>query len=114
MLVTGASSGIGEATAQECALLGANVVVTGRNEARLQAVYDALDRSEDQQHHMVVADLLNDDDITRLIENCNNVDGVMLSVGKGLTLPVQFATREKFDDIFNINFLFTFINITVI
>lgn len=35
ILVTGASSGIGRATAIECSRMGANVVLTARNEARL-------------------------------------------------------------------------------
>ena len=36
ILVTGASSGIGRATAIACSQMGAVVVVTGRNEPRLQ------------------------------------------------------------------------------
>ena len=35
ILVTGASSGIGKATAIECSKLGARVVITGRDETRL-------------------------------------------------------------------------------
>lgn len=36
ILVTGASSGIGQATAIECSKLGAKLVITGRNAERLQ------------------------------------------------------------------------------
>lgn len=35
VLVTGASSGIGRATAIECSKMGATVVITGRNEQQL-------------------------------------------------------------------------------
>lgn len=35
ILITGASSGIGRATAIECSKMGANVVITARNEERL-------------------------------------------------------------------------------
>ena len=35
ILITGASSGIGRATAIECSKLGAKCVITGRNEERL-------------------------------------------------------------------------------
>ena len=36
ILVTGASSGIGKATAIVCSKLGASIVITGRNESRLK------------------------------------------------------------------------------
>ena len=36
ILITGASSGIGQATAIECSKLGAVVILTGRNEERLK------------------------------------------------------------------------------
>ena len=39
ILVTGASSGIGRATAIECAKLGAKVIITGRNEERLKETF---------------------------------------------------------------------------
>ena len=42
ILVTGASSGIGKATAIECSKMGAKVVLTGRNETKLQQTYDLL------------------------------------------------------------------------
>ena len=36
ILVTGASSGIGKATAIECSKMGANVILTARNKERLE------------------------------------------------------------------------------
>ena len=43
ILVTGASSGIGKATAIECSKLGARVIITGRDEARLQQTLSSLE-----------------------------------------------------------------------
>ena len=103
ILVTGASSGIGKQTAIECAKLGATVIVTGRDATRLQETFDALE-GETNNHKQVIADLLKEEDVNHLLEEVGKVDGVVLCAGKGLTLPVQFCTREKFDDIFNINF----------
>lgn len=103
ILVTGASSGIGKQTAIECSRLGAKVIITGRDEARLQQTYDELAPNENG-HKQVKADLLKERDVEILISEVGFVDGVVLCAGKGLTLPVQFCTREKFDDIFNINF----------
>lgn len=61
ILVTGASSGIGKATAIECSKMGAKVVLTGRNEAKLQQTYDLL---MGNGHLMIVADLSCDVDIS--------------------------------------------------
>jgi short-subunit dehydrogenase len=43
IFVTGASSGIGRVIAIECAKMGANIIVSGRNEARLQETFDLLE-----------------------------------------------------------------------
>ncbi len=103
ILVTGASSGIGKQTAIECSRLGAKVIITGRDEARLNQTFNELEATG-VEHKQIIADLLNENDIERLVSEVDSVDGVVLCAGKGLTLPVQFCTREKFDDIFNINF----------
>ena len=50
ILVTGASSGIGKATAIECSKLGARVVITGRDEARLQQTLSSLEGERSEEH----------------------------------------------------------------
>ena len=55
ILVTGASSGIGQATAIECSRLGAKLVITGRNEGRLDETFSRL---EGDGHLKVVADFV--------------------------------------------------------
>lgn len=105
VLVTGASSGIGRQTAIECSRMGASVVLSARNETRLQ---ETLSSMEGEGHKVIPADLLNQDQLECLVSNITPVDGVVLCSGKGLTLPMQFATRDKFDDIFNTNFFAPF------
>ena len=101
VLVTGASSGIGRQTAIECSRMGASVVLSARNEARLQ---ETLSSMEGDSHKVIPADLLNQVQLEDLVSSIMPVDGVVLCSGKGLTLPMQFATRDKLDDIFNTNF----------
>ena len=101
ILVTGASSGIGQATAIECSKLGAKLVITGRNAERLQGTHNQL---EGEGHQQVIAELTNDEDIKRLVEECPDLNGVVLCAGKGLTLPFNFCAREKFDEMFSVNY----------
>ncbi|MCF0159001.1 MAG: SDR family oxidoreductase [Veillonella sp.] len=101
ILVTGASSGIGKATAIECSKMGAKLIICGRDEERLEQTLKSL---EGDGHKTFIGDLTNQDTIEDLVSSITNVNGVVLSAGKGLTLPFNFSTREKFDNIFNINF----------
>jgi NAD(P)-dependent dehydrogenase (short-subunit alcohol dehydrogenase family) len=56
-LVTGSTSGIGEATAKHLAADGARVVVVGRNLERVAAVVEAI-RTAGGQADFLVADLV--------------------------------------------------------
>jgi len=57
-LVCGGSEGIGLASAQALAALGAEVTLLARREAPLQAVLGRLSAAHGQQHGMLVADVL--------------------------------------------------------
>lgn len=100
ILITGASSGIGQQTAIACSRLGAQVFLSGRNEARLN---EALSQLEGEGHQCIVGDLTDETTLTALLETIESLDGVVLCAGQGLTLPMQFATRDKFDAIFGVN-----------
>ena len=100
ILVTGASSGIGKATAIECAKLGATVVVTARNEGRLQAVFAELDRSFDQNHQMVIADMSTEEGLDTLVSALPALDGLSSNAGMAVgNKPIKFIKEE---DIFSI------------
>lgn len=100
ILVTGASSGIGQATAVECAQMGAEVVITGRDTERLQATADLVGAPKT----LIAADLTNQEDVERLVASLPPLDGAVLCAGNSTTLPLQFGSREKFDEMFNVNF----------
>ena len=101
ILVTGASSGIGQATAIECSKMGAKLVVTGRNAERLQQTFSQL---EGEGHAQVVAELTNGEDVKRLSVECPTLDGLVLCAGRGMTLPFLFSSQDKFKPVFDINF----------
>lgn len=101
ILVTGASSGIGQASAIECSKLGAKLIITARNEERL---YETLSQLEGEGHQMILAELTNQEDVERLVGEVSELQGLVLCAGKGMTSPFPFSTREKYDEIFNVNF----------
>ena len=101
ILVTGASSGIGQATAIECSKMGAKLVITGRNVERLQQTFNQL---EGNGHRQIVAELTNDDDVKHLADESPELNGLVLCAGKGILLPLQFCDESKFKDVFNVNF----------
>lgn len=100
ILVTGASSGIGQTTAISCAKMGANVVITGRDQGRLQATADLSGNAVTQ----IVADLTVQADMDNLLAALPPLDGAVLCAGNSTTLPLQFGSREKFDEMFDVNF----------
>ncbi len=57
ILITGATAGIGRALALACARLGAQVILLGRDQAKLNQVYDAIEALGAPQPAMFVQDL---------------------------------------------------------
>lgn len=101
ILVTGASSGIGRAIAIECSKMGASVVITARNEKRLKETSEQL---YGEHPDYIIADLSTEDDIKSLCEKCPRLDGVVNCAGFSKILPFQFASRENFENVMDINF----------
>lgn len=103
ILVTGSSSGIGREIALQCALCGANVVVTGRNKERTEGALASLDASAGQTHKCVVTDLNTDEGIKVLVSSIDKVDGVVFSAGINDKYLLKFIKRENAESMFNIN-----------
>lgn len=101
ILVTGASSGIGRETAISCSKMGASVIITARSKERLQETYNSL---EGEANEMILADLTNQDELENLVSQVKTIDGVVLCAGRSRSLPVLFSTREKFNEIYDVNF----------
>ena len=101
ILVIGASSGIGRQTAIECSKMGAKVAICARNN---DALDETLSQLTGDGHQVYIVDLICQNDIERLVDALPEISGVVFSAGRGLTLPLKFATKEKFDEVFNVNF----------
>ncbi len=92
ILVTGASSGIGRATAIECSKMGARVFLSARNEARL---CETLAMMEGEGHQFIIADLTEEEAIKALVDQLPQLDGVVLNAGVAGLVPTMGITSEK-------------------
>ena len=101
ILVTGASSGIGRAVAIECSKMGAAVILTARNEERLQ---ETLHQLEGEGHRYIAADLTNADALKQLAEAAGEVDGVVFAAGVSALKPIQAVTEKDIESVFATNY----------
>lgn len=100
VLITGASSGIGRATAIECAKIGARCVITGRNQERLQQTFEQL---EGQGHVQIIADLASQEGIQTLAEQVPQLDGLVNNAGINLMKPISFIKEDDLEKIYTTN-----------
>ena len=105
VLVTGASSGIGRTTAIECSKMGANMIITARNEERLKATLDSLSTESGQMHQMFLADLSSEEGVNGLVDQLPHLDGVSLNAGIVKTLPVKFINKDDLTEVLNVNMM---------
>ncbi len=106
-LVTGASSGIGRATAILISQLGGTVVCIGRNEETLAKTLSQLEPAEG--HRYFVYDLINIEGITQLLTDVVSFDnrklnGLVHCAGISTTWPLRTISYGKMDDVMRINF----------
>lgn len=92
VLVTGASSGIGRAVAEQCAAAGSRVVLAGRDRVRLEEVARATGGVP------VVADLGDPAAVAALADAAGPVDVLVCSAGAGLAGPFEDATAKDVAD----------------
>ena len=104
ILVTWASSGIGKTTAIECSKMGAKLVITARNEERLNQTLGEL---EGEGHLALIGDLTSQDDITNLVVSMPELDGIVYNAGVGITVPLAFIKDEDLYRVFETNLFST-------
>ena len=100
ILVTGASSGIGRATAIECAKMGARLFITGRDLSRLEETGKML---VGNGHDWKVADLSEHKGIGAIIESVPQLDGFVPAAGFTRLLPIPFVEHDDLSHILQVN-----------
>jgi NAD(P)-dependent dehydrogenase (short-subunit alcohol dehydrogenase family) len=87
ILITGASSGLGKALALECARAGASVILSGRNQSKLNRVYDEIEKMGAPQPAIAVLDLaaataVDYDNLARTVDTeFGRLDGLVHAAG---------------------------------
>lgn len=102
VLVTGAASGIGRATAVECALLGATLFLTDLNEEGLQETLQLLDGKE-RGHQSFAADLCDETALVQLVAALPPLDGCVNNAGVGKLIPAPYITAAEIERMHKIN-----------
>ena len=100
ILITGASSGIGQATAIECSKLGANVIIIGRNEERLKAT---ISQMEGDNNPYLKCDFSDPSNLDSLIDQLPKLDGLVNNAGVGNMTPISFIKEKDLEEIFKVN-----------
>ncbi|XP_076817716.1 putative oxidoreductase SERP2049 [Clavelina lepadiformis] len=107
IVITGASSGIGAATAKELSKQGALLSLTGRNEERLAQVADECKKLGAKDVLHVVGDLLKQEDMEKIIKETVDKFGeihvLVNNAGFGALSPIADFTLDQFDRCFNVN-----------
>ncbi|HUC31527.1 MAG TPA: SDR family NAD(P)-dependent oxidoreductase, partial [Candidatus Paceibacterota bacterium] len=102
IIVTGASDGIGEATAKKLARAGAKVVLAARNDEKLAKLAHELPGSV-----AVHTDMTQQADIQNLIDRTMEIDGridiLINNAGQGMMGPAEHVDIDKYKHIMNLN-----------
>jgi NAD(P)-dependent dehydrogenase (short-subunit alcohol dehydrogenase family) len=114
VLITGALTGIGRATARAFALEGAHIVVSGRRDDVGEALADEL-RALGSEAEYVRADVRHEDDVLALIEKTvarfGRLDVAVNNAGtEGQPGPVTAQTAETYSATFDTNVLGTLLS----
>jgi NAD(P)-dependent dehydrogenase (short-subunit alcohol dehydrogenase family) len=102
VLITGATSGIGRATAERFAAAGAHVIVSGRDQKRGEQVVREIEQAGGRAR-FIAADLRAPDGARRLAEAAGEVDVLVNNAGIFPFAATHETTSEQIDDVLRIN-----------
>jgi NADP-dependent 3-hydroxy acid dehydrogenase YdfG len=106
VIITGASAGIGEASAKLLAAKGAKVVLGARREEQLQKLADEIQKAGGQAVYQVM-DVVNPTDNTNIVElarkTYGRVDVIFLNAGIMPNSPLSALKTKEWDQMVDVN-----------
>jgi NAD(P)-dependent dehydrogenase (short-subunit alcohol dehydrogenase family) len=102
VLVTGGTSGIGRAAAEQFAAAGAEVIVSGRDQARGEEVVGAIERAGGHAR-FIAADLATPDGARELAEAAGDVDVLINNAGVYPFAATHETTGDQIDEVLYVN-----------
>ncbi|MBO6252495.1 MAG: SDR family oxidoreductase [Bacteroidaceae bacterium] len=108
VLITGAASGIGKATALLCAQMGATTILVDLNEEELKNTKLEIENSEGCSIYPL--NLIDDTAVAAFVGSIPKLDGVVSNAGIVKSLLAKFNEKEDMEKIFQIN-TFSHINL---
>ncbi|VVC28262.1 NAD(P)-binding domain,Short-chain dehydrogenase/reductase, conserved site,Short-chain [Cinara cedri] len=107
VLITGASSGIGAATALHFSKLGAKLALTGRNLFNLQNIADQCEKLGTSKPFVIAGDLTNEDDTKRILDSTiahyDQLDVLVNNAGILENGTIESTSLNQYDRIMNTN-----------
>ncbi len=110
ILVTGAGDGIGRAASLAYAAHGATVILLGRTESKLEAVYDEIEAAGHPKPALVTLDLATatEDNCSHLVEGLSaefgHLDGLLHNASLlGERRPIESATYSAWQEVMQVN-----------
>ena len=110
ILVTGAGDGIGREAAIQYAAHGATVLLLGRTVAKLEAVYDQIEKNGNKQAVIIPLDLMGAtkqhylEMASTIQQQFGRLDGVLHNAGLlGQLSPLEHIEEATFDDVMQVN-----------
>ncbi|KAL6972486.1 hypothetical protein U1Q18_042314 [Sarracenia purpurea var. burkii] len=107
VIVTGASSGIGRATAIQFAEQGAKLTITGRNEEALHRVAEECESMSEAKPLVVIAEMKEEQDVKNIIDSTIQEYGALhILVNNAATLElggIEYTSLQQYDNVFNVN-----------
>ena len=109
-VVTGATSGIGKATATALARLGATVVLVGRDRGRTEAAAAEIRSGSASPPRVEIADLASLEQVRGLAERLAGLERIDVLINNaGLVLSARRITPDGFEYVFELNHLAPFL-----